>query len=730
MEYIKITLESDLCVASGESGGNTVDSDICVDTYGLPYIPARRIKGCLRQAAEELQALGYPDADSEKIRELFGDPFGNEGAIRVLDGNMEGADCLRERLRQIRVNKNENAAMKRAAHPVNVERLFSEVHGSTKMQDGVKVDNTLRFTRVLKQYDPLEAEPKKLVFTAPIFMDDEKRKGLLRASCSAMRHIGLNRNRGLGDVRVEYVHSDEVMEKSEKPEEQMQKLYSEVDQCNDGQDITITYTVMLAEPVSIPGLGEYETSIPGRSVIGCMSGEYLKTHEPDDRFTSLFLNGDVRWSFLTPMIGERFSNPVPFMLMKLKNGGGRIINCYTQESRHWMGQKPKTMGGSYAARTENGYIVAEPILHMFFHHSIQKSQLYMQNALEDGMIYGGSVVIHDGDKELAKEVSRLLLTARLGFGRSKGAQYAACKLRDIHINRQAASEDVSIEKGMPVLAVFESDAVINDNGIYITKNREVRRYIAGMLSSNTGSILWEESGNATEEKDPLCPQGFSDTCQYKTTGGYQVMWQLQKPHIPAVGAGSVYCFVSGGGKIPRYLSVGEYAQEGYGRCRIYSLEELMHLQEIDKGDVDRATYEGLSDCANRLETAMRVFLAEDVLRRYAREYYVKDRNVPVSRLRLMLSEASDYADLLKRVSTMKTSDRSSVNEKGKRTITEELLRDFYGPVDTEPLEKILGTDQELYQELSKDRKAMEEIGKMWKLPLDQLLHNMHYTKGR
>ena len=48
---IKITLKSDLCAGSGYSYAGIIDSDICYSKNGIPYIPARRIKGCLREAA-------------------------------------------------------------------------------------------------------------------------------------------------------------------------------------------------------------------------------------------------------------------------------------------------------------------------------------------------------------------------------------------------------------------------------------------------------------------------------------------------------------------------------------------------------------------------------------------------------------------------------------------------------------------------------------------------------
>ena len=73
MEYLKIVLRSDLCAGNGESVGNTVDTDVCMDEAGLPYIPARRLKGCLRQAARDLAEMGYEDAD-RKMQSLFGNP--------------------------------------------------------------------------------------------------------------------------------------------------------------------------------------------------------------------------------------------------------------------------------------------------------------------------------------------------------------------------------------------------------------------------------------------------------------------------------------------------------------------------------------------------------------------------------------------------------------------------------------------------------------------------------
>lgn len=73
MSKITIRLKSDLCTATGYSHGGVINSDVSYDMYGLPYIPARRLKGCLRENAEFLR--DNSDLISENdVFQLFGRP--------------------------------------------------------------------------------------------------------------------------------------------------------------------------------------------------------------------------------------------------------------------------------------------------------------------------------------------------------------------------------------------------------------------------------------------------------------------------------------------------------------------------------------------------------------------------------------------------------------------------------------------------------------------------------
>ena len=71
---IKIKLLSDLCTASGETHNSLIDLDVVYDEYGLPYIPAKRLKGCIREAALEMQELGLVTETQ------FGQMFGQSGS--------------------------------------------------------------------------------------------------------------------------------------------------------------------------------------------------------------------------------------------------------------------------------------------------------------------------------------------------------------------------------------------------------------------------------------------------------------------------------------------------------------------------------------------------------------------------------------------------------------------------------------------------------------------------
>lgn len=745
MEYLRIVLRSDLCAGNGESVGNDIDTDVCMDTAGLPYIPSRRLKGCLKQAAFDMKEMEYPDAE-DKIRRLFGDAYGNEGCLFLQDAVMKGADAIREFLTEkipadcsgTQEDKGRIPdAVKRMAHVANVQRMFSKVRGQTRLVDGVKADNSLRFTRVISHYDPFDmANQREMEFYAPFYLDTEnlELRGFLKDCCKATRHIGTSRNRGLGNVTISVWRAEEELD--EKQVYEMPEAFEKTLCLLQPEDkVKISYHISLDAPVTLPGCGEMNTSIPARSVIGCLSAYYLRTGTAEDAmFCSLFQNGEVRWSALTPVIEGRISDPAPAMLVKLKNDRGRLLNHLTETNVEWKGLKPKTLDGAFASFCasdeggKTGYTVAEPLLHTVYHHAVNGTVqdrgsfpassaeegrgLYMQDSVDAGMIYGGTVICA---ANMAAEVIGCLCGAKLRFGRSRSAQYAACSLREI-ANLEPCNEKMKeTEKGETVYVILKSDLILQKEGRFVTSEEEVR----GILADRMGFT------------DRL-PEGKQDYCRYHTIGGYQSAWKLQKPHVPAVRAGSVYCFEATGEKVPSVIQIGSFPQEGFGVCYVMTDSQMRQAVLVSEGRIDRVEPQKNEEYIRTVYSRLLVSAGLEKMREYALDYHVKGDRIPVARLRRMLSEAKEYKDFLRMIGTIKESDVSSENESGRKKDSEELVRRIYEETekDAVSLEKILGKDKDLYAEINTCQEAKEALLGNWKLPLEIILHRQHYMKER
>lgn len=81
---LKIKLLSDTCIGSGESIAGVIDTDINFDKYGIPFIPAKKVKGLLKEAATDLNEL-FSGIYSKNIKKLFGVPGGSETGCLLFD---------------------------------------------------------------------------------------------------------------------------------------------------------------------------------------------------------------------------------------------------------------------------------------------------------------------------------------------------------------------------------------------------------------------------------------------------------------------------------------------------------------------------------------------------------------------------------------------------------------------------------------------------------------------
>lgn len=191
MAYIEIQLLSEAILGGDVEQKGTVDIDIQVDEFDLPYFSARTLKGVLRDRAtwfvnclpKEKQGI-YKEA----LFNLFGkaddgdEHFSNYDALRF--GNAKFSNALYE------VIKKEQCSPREAMKAITIIRGMTSIDEKT----GAAKEGSLRTARMIHN---------GYTFIAPIYMNrtlTEIEKELLTTSVKLLRHIGYMRNRGKGEV--------------------------------------------------------------------------------------------------------------------------------------------------------------------------------------------------------------------------------------------------------------------------------------------------------------------------------------------------------------------------------------------------------------------------------------------------------------------------------------------------------------------------------------------------
>jgi CRISPR-associated protein Csx10 len=363
----------------------------------------------------------------------------------------------------------------------------------------------------------------------------------------------------------------------------------------------------------------------------------------------------------------------------------------------------------------------------------------MQDSLDAGMLYGGTVTL---PSDLAERALELLQTTVFAFGRSRSAQYAACSLVGVPQVVPVYKRKSLLQTGGTLYAVLESDFVLVRNGVYVADNASVREALAARLGIK-----------------PELPPETLDYCQYRIISGFQEQWHLQKPQIPAVKAGSVYCFQTAGTEFerfqmesngdaePRCITLGEFQEEGFGKIRIYTAEEMKGRVVFEKCPPDMRKHDADDpDAVERLETALTVSAGLDALKKSVWLYYENLRKEyrehrrekgewistgTIDRLRLMLSESKTYEDFLRRIDAMKESNVHSQKTRSERDKALELARGLCGKdgVSAETMLTCSGERALLHMILSRPA-AKERIEKHWRNAVSYLLDIAYYDKRK
>ena len=286
---------SDLCSSSGEGVAGVIDSDVTFDDCGLPYIPGKRLKGCLREVALELRDAIGPDFDDNTYHSLFGIPGSHQpGKLILENAYLECYEDLYPRLQYLQTHN----YYKEMLQPEYIRQYFTVQRTETSIDPttGTARDNSLRVLRAIKRGN---------TFLASVVINDSNEDSitLLKNCCSVLRRMGLARSRGLGEVKCELISStdnlNEVVISVTGSTEAVNNNYELIN-----GDYYLPYTVKTLSQLIVDNLSGHTrntgTFIPGSNILGALASLYLKNKgiptqgaHRNEQFWEIFLSGKV-----------------------------------------------------------------------------------------------------------------------------------------------------------------------------------------------------------------------------------------------------------------------------------------------------------------------------------------------------------------------------------------------------------------------------------------------------
>ncbi len=562
---LTISLKSDLCPGSGDGFSSGIDSDICFDAEGMPVLPGRRIKGCLRGAALEV----YPDSD-DLITLVFGaSGSGTGGLVSVSTACMENAESY-------------------GGQQATLDHYtYTRAQTSIDPRSGAAQENTLRFIRVIRQY----REGGSVVrFVAPITVNlmgiDEGRQqeveNLLTDAALALRNIGLGRNRGFGAVRCKL----DPLPLPEKVGMQYLRIREVA-----GERVALSYRVHLEAPIMLSQQSgtRSTTYIPGSSVFGFLARK-LRVY---GGFDELFFGSNLYCSplYLIDSEGDRCLPASPFVV-KVKGGShdGQFMNARdyerlaNREPEAWGTPKPLRDGFISPTTWQSVKVDTQTLYH---HSTVGEGTLYTQTCINEGQDFAGYI---ECSRAHAAAIAAALTSGKLSFGRSKSAQYATCSLVENPKDYASSDGTTRVAKGSTYALLLESDTlVVGEQANHATDHDTLEDALRNALTSACGDAQPFALCDAADGSDhPIT--------NIRTTliTGYNAKWNQKRPHTRAYAAGSCVVFKAqtNCAKVPIAFRIGERQSEGFGQVRLIDLAKVRPQKQAQASSASASAAEG------------------------------------------------------------------------------------------------------------------------------------------
>ncbi|ALA68994.1 hypothetical protein GT50_01510 [Geobacillus stearothermophilus 10] len=542
---IKMQLLSDLCPSSGEGLAGIYDADVHFDSYGIPFIPSKRMKGCLKEAALELMEVDE-SIPKDAFEKLFGLPGVKESIVKIGNGYVEHYEQMIQELKKLI-----ESPYKKYAHPLLIQSYFTTARTQTSIDSTSHTvkDHSLRTTRLIKS---------GLIFYFDVHFDELDREciELLEKCCKLVRRIGLNRTRGWGEVACRLERDEPVSTGS--------KYVGETSSPNNENSV-LAYELKLKSPLYVSmEVGNSSmscTHITGGQILGALASVYLKKQKrngdeahQDEQFRELFLSDSVKYLHAYPVTKHnQRSCPTPLSIVQQKDGENIYDLANDDDYQKVIEEEIQTKKLDGYAYLEGDTIELIKVdTEVYYHHrrprdrtighaTNEDGQFYQIEVIKKGQTFQGLII---GESKCLSYLKRMIHeTPVIRLGRSKTAQYAEAEIKLIELSSiDEIIEEHYICQGDQVVVTLTSPMILfdEDDGVIKTDPRSM----VNMLSKKYPSFSYKRAFIRT-----------------KRISGFNSKWKMPKQHVDAIDAGSVIVMTYEGEK---ELCTSDIEKESYG----------------------------------------------------------------------------------------------------------------------------------------------------------------------
>lgn len=540
---VTIKLQSDMCCGTGESDGSVVDQLTATDEYGLPIIPGKRLKGLLRENAVLVQGKYGGNA---ALCGAFGKMGTDKAKIKVSSAHLKEAASYKSYLNDQRLTGSSVSQQR-------VSDVFTSVRYNTAIDEaGIAKDHSLRAIQVINRFD---RSGNITEFSFDIIGEglSDNEKGLVIDSAKVLRRIGLNKNRGFGEVSC-VPDADGFVSATVSESKTATSLDST--ECA----ISIPYHIKLEHDVVLSGgIGQALDHFPGSMLQGAFA-RFADMGNPDSPVKKAILKG-VRFSnAYLDVSGAGPSLPVPLSLVVEKNTDLSAVGARAYDiSSNSAPDKQMVPVAGYCAVDGDKVVVGNVESGYSFHNSLptsqQGKQFYSLKRIAAGQSFSGTLTGNPADIKLLCDVVATR-QGRFSFGAATGTQFGACLL-----SVDAPSQPKQVEIGDQAVVEFLSDVIfIDSQGNNLL---DVNILLAELKESGAlGFDFCAETGAVGSGKTVVF-------CKTTTVGGYNAHWRLPKRQYKAFQKGTVLALTGcSSAKVDQIVWIGHLQSEGFGQIRI------------------------------------------------------------------------------------------------------------------------------------------------------------------